>query len=107
MIRRHVHYYRIESRMQRGHSHEIKGYTEYVIGTDSFHFHFFSGICTYRDHTHSYSGITGMPIKAACGHYHKITCLLDRELKHEHRVNGFSSEDIDWAKGKETGRAFT
>lgn len=107
MVYRHAHYFKIDSKLVQGHLHYIKGYTEYVIGTESFHFHLFIGISTYTDHTHGYSGITGLPVKSEKqGHYHKIQGVLESDGKHEHEFKGYTFEEISYSKGKETREAF-
>ena len=89
MIYRHTHYFKVDSKIVRGHFHHVTGYTEYVIGTESFHFHLYIGISTYTDHTHNYSGITGLPIKSENGHYHKIQGMLECAAEHEHKFKGY------------------
>jgi len=106
LIYRHTHYFKVDSKIVRGHFHHVVGYTEYVIGTESFHFHIYIGISTYTDHTHNYSGITGLPIKTENGHYHKIQGILECTDDHEHKFKGYTSEEISYSKGKETREAF-
>ncbi|HOJ12093.1 MAG TPA: YmaF family protein [Clostridiales bacterium] len=106
MIYWHIHYFKIDSKLMHGHLHRIAGYTEYVIGTEKFHFHFYSGVSTYTDHTHYYSGITGLPVKTENGHYHKIQGLLESNGFHEHKFSGNTYEELTYTHGKETREAF-
>ncbi len=102
---RHVHHFKIESVLIRGHYHRLVGYTEYFIGAGRFHFHFYSGVSTYTDHTHYFSGITGLPIKTENGHIHKMEGLLEINNFHEHKFSGHTFEEISYSKGNETSEA--
>lgn len=89
----HTHKYKFESQMSNGHNHRLLGYAGNMVGVDSFHFHFYYGVCSYRDHTHYFRGITGMPIKTEKGHIHKMEGLLETNCLHEHEFGGYTFED--------------
>lgn len=95
----HLHKYKFESFTANGHKHTLSGYTEGMMGIDSLHFHFFSGISSYSHHTHYYSGMTGLPIKTENGHKHKIEGILDQNQSHEHPYSHYSQEDTAFRPG--------
>ena len=96
----HIHDFRFNCDTNKGHNHRITNYTESHIGFNIFHFHYFSGICTYRGHTHYYSGITGFPTRTANGHIHKIEGVLEITNLHEHHFSGFTGEEIQLNTGR-------
>lgn len=102
----HVHYFKFDSKTKKGHKHKIVGYAENTLGTNSFHFHFFYGVSTYSNHTHYYSGITGMPVKTENGHIHKMEGILESNDLHEHMFRGLTFEEISYISGKACGKAF-
>jgi hypothetical protein len=92
----HLHKYKFESMMSKDHKHRISGYSEGMIGINSFHFHFFNGISSYKNHTHYYSGITGFSIKTENGHKHKIEGTLEANNMHEHKFSNYTNEDVSY-----------
>jgi hypothetical protein len=88
------------------HKHRIIGYTDKVIGINSFHFHSFYGISSYCSHTHYFSGITGLPIKTENGHIHHIESILESNVQHEHVFSGHTSEDIEYTSSKAANQAY-
>jgi hypothetical protein len=96
---RHVHHFKIESSLSLAHYHRLIGYTEYVIGTGRFHFHFYSGISTYTNHTHYFSGVTGLPLRTENGHIHKMEGMLETNNSHKHRFSGCTFEEVSYTKG--------
>jgi hypothetical protein len=96
----HIHHYKIDSKTKKGHKHKIYGYADTMVGTAKFHFHFFYGVSAYADHTHYYSGITGMPFKTSNGHIHKMEGLLESNELHEHLFWGHTFEEISYIPGK-------
>ncbi|MDP4091844.1 MAG: YmaF family protein [Bacillota bacterium] len=102
----HMHKYRFESEISNSHKHRIVGYTDRVIGIATFHFHSFYGISSYDNHTHYFSGITGLPIKTENGHIHRIEGILEVNVQHEHSYAGNTMEDVAYKAGKLTQEAF-
>jgi hypothetical protein len=92
----HLHKYRFESNLSKEHKHRLIGYCEGMIGINSFHFHFFNGISSYKNHTHYYSGVTGFPIKTENGHKHKIEGILEANNMHEHKYSSYTNEDVTY-----------
>ena len=102
----HMHKYRLDSELSNGHKHKITGYTDRVIGISAFHFHSFYGISSYDNHTHYFSGITGLPIKTENGHIHKMEGLLENNSMHEHAYAGHTYEDVAYNSGKLNREAY-
>lgn len=102
----HIHHFKFDSKMKRGHKHRIIGYADTMIGTNKLHFHFFYGVSTYTDHTHYYSGITGIPIKTDNGHIHKMEGILESMHLHEHKFSGHTFEEISYISGKAYSKAY-
>lgn len=96
----HIHKYKFDSKAERGHTHKILGYAGGMVGINSIHFHFFHGVSSYNDHTHYFSGITGMPIKTENGHIHKMDGVLENNRLHEHFYNGYTFEEISYISGR-------
>lgn len=92
----HMHKYKFESDLSNGHKHRLTGYCDGMIGINSFHFHFFNDISSYKNHTHYYSGITGFSIKTENGHKHRIEGFLEANNGHEHKFKSFTNEDITY-----------
>ncbi len=101
----HLHEFNIESDMVNGHNHRILGFTESTVGFNLLHFHYFWGICSYRGHTHYFSGFTGLPVKTENGHIHRIEGLLEMNNLHEHRFTGYTREEVHYISKKVTGTA--
>lgn len=101
MMRFHLHKYKIESELAKGHKHKLFGYAGNMLGLNSFHFHFFYGVCSYDNHTHYFSGITGMPVKTEFGHIHKIEGTLESNVLHMHKFEGYTNEDISYFSSKQ------
>jgi len=95
-MRFHMHKYKFESADERVHKHRIMGYAGNMFGVGSFHFHFFYGVCSYDNHTHYFSGITGMPFKTENGHVHKMEGILEKNNLHEHKFEGFTFEELSY-----------
>ncbi len=102
----HIHKYKLDSDMKNMHKHRIIGYTEKIIGINSFHFHSFYGISSYSNHTHYFSGITGLPIKTENGHIHHIEGVLEANAQHEHSFSGQTSEDIEYTAKRTVNEAY-
>lgn len=92
----HAHKYKLDSAMTKGHNHRLLGYTDCSIGLNFLHFHFFYGVCSYNDHTHYYSGFTGIPIKTENGHIHKIEGILQTNIHHKHPFSSYTFENIEY-----------
>lgn len=90
----HSHTYKIDCNMTDKHNHTISGYTDYLFGVNTLHFHYFFGTTSYKGHTHYYSSTTGMPIKTENGHIHKMDGLLELNNLHQHQYNGYTFEDV-------------
>lgn len=102
----HIHKYSFESDLLNCHNHKIYGYTKNMLGINIFHFHYFYGVCSYLNHTHYYSGITGMPIRTENGHIHKIEGILELNNLHEHEFSDYTFEDIEYISTKFLRRAY-
>lgn len=89
----HLHRFEVESAFTGIHMHIINGYVKNPFGFNRFHFHFYYGVSSYLDHTHHFSGITGMPIKTENGHIHKIEGILEKSNFHIHKFKGYTFED--------------
>ncbi len=100
-MRFHLHKYKLECQITKGHSHRMIGYAGNMIGVGSFHFHFFYGVSSYDNHTHYFSGITGMPVKTENGHIHRMEGLLENNILHEHEFKGYTFEDISYYSSKQ------
>ncbi|MCX7841617.1 MAG: YmaF family protein [Clostridia bacterium] len=92
----HIHEYNFDSKIANGHNHRILGYTEGIIGFNMFHFHYYWGICSYTGHTHYFSGFTGLAAKTENGHIHRIEGSLEPNIQHEHKLTGFTSEEVNY-----------
>ena len=90
----HMHKYKFESELTGDHKHRLTGFTEGMVGINSFHLHYFNGISSYNNHTHYYTGMTGFPIKTKNGHMHRIEGILETNNMHEHKFNSFTQEDV-------------
>lgn len=101
----HMHNYKIECEMNGGHKHTVRGYCESMIGAGVLHFHVYYGVSSYTDHTHYFSGMTGMPIKTENGHIHKVEGTLEVNSEHEHDFKGHTFEEISYISGKSLGWA--
>lgn len=102
----HLHRYKSDSEIAKGHKHNIYGQTDYMIGINSFHFHYYYEISSYNGHTHYYSGITSLPIKTINGHIHKIEGMLEFNNNHQHKYNIFTFEDVESLTGRKKNQAF-
>jgi hypothetical protein len=102
----HMHRFKFDSGISRGHMHKVRGMTEYMIGFNNFHFHVFSGVSSYTSHTHYFSGISGLPIKTENGHIHKMDGILESNNGHEHEYNNYSFEEISYISGKSYGEVY-
>lgn len=105
-MRYHLHKFKLDSEAASFHKHRIIGITETTIGFSGFHFHFFYGISSYTNHTHYFSGATGLPIKTENGHVHKMESVLELNSGHEHRFNGYTFEEISYISGRIFREAF-
>ncbi|MDP4181222.1 MAG: YmaF family protein [Bacillota bacterium] len=102
----HIHEYKIDSKSTNGHKHKIKGYTDSMLGINSFHIHFFYGVSSYNNHTHYFAGYTGFPIKTSNGHIHKIDDILEPNNMHEHLLTGYTYEDVAYITSHRLKGAF-
>lgn len=100
-MRFHLHKYKFECQSAKGHCHRMIGYAGNMIGVGSFHFHFFYGVSSYDNHTHYFSGITGMPVKTENGHIHRMEGFLECNSLHEHEFKGYTFEDISYYSSKQ------
>lgn len=96
MIKKHTHKYKFDCKMVKGHVHNVLGYTESTIGIGSLHLHVFSGVSSYTDHTHYFSGVTGLPIKTENGHIHRMQGILEFNDMHEHNFEGYTFEEVSY-----------
>ena len=103
----HSHSYKLNCDMINGHNHKIHGIVENTIGLGGFHFHCFSGVSSYRNHTHYFSGFTGLAVKTENGHIHKMDGYLESNSSHEHKYSGYTSEEVSYISGKIYGEALT
>lgn len=92
----HLHKFSFESDTINGHKHKLTGYAGNMLGIGNYHFHFFYGVCSYDNHTHYFSGITGMPEKTENGHIHKMEGILESYNLHNHDYKGFTFEEISY-----------
>lgn len=92
----HIHKYRFDSKTTNSHTHTLIGYTDQMIGVNMFHFHFYSGICTYNGHTHYFSGVTGAPVRTEHGHIHKMEGILEQNILHEHKFSHYTFENVGY-----------
>lgn len=93
----HMHKYKFDCNVVNGHNHKLLGYAGNMIGIDGFHFHCYYGVTSYNNHTHYFSGITGLPIKTENGHVHRMEGLLESNSLHEHKFSGYTLEDISYS----------
>lgn len=96
----HLHKFKFDSSETNMHKHKIMGYTNNMVGVNTIHFHAFYGISSYDNHTHYFSGITGLPVKTPNGHMHKIEGMLEINNLHDHQMNGYTFEDVAYTPGK-------
>lgn len=104
-MRYHAHKYKLDSGLKNLHKHRIIGVAEKMFGFGSVHFHLYYGISSYTDHTHYFSGFTGLPVKTEHGHIHKMEGCLELNLNHEHEFKGYTFEEISFISGKAFGEA--
>jgi len=102
----HMHRFKLESRISNNHKHKMLGYTDNMIGINSFHMHYYYGITSYNGHTHYYSGLTGLPVKTENGHIHKIEGVVEFNNMHDHKYADYTNEDIEYIPGKKTKEAY-
>jgi len=63
-------------------------------------------VCSYNDHTHYFSGITGIPVKTTNGHIHRMEGVLELNNNHTHKFSNYTSEEISYTKGKVQIKAY-
>jgi hypothetical protein len=102
----HLHKYKFSSEVSKGHKHNIYGRTDYMIGINYFHFHYYCEISSYCGHTHYFSGITGLPIKTKNGHIHKIEGILEFNNNHQHKYSNYTFEDIESLTQKKISQSY-
>ncbi|HHW47452.1 MAG TPA: hypothetical protein GXX14_02410 [Clostridiaceae bacterium] len=102
----HIHKFKFDCSEKKAHSHKIRGCTEGMIGINNFHLHFFYGTSTYTNHTHYFSGVTGLPIKTENGHIHKMEGVLETNNMHEHKYSGHTFEEVSYISGKAYGETY-
>lgn len=95
-MKNHMHDFKFDAEVSNYHTHSIAGYTDLMIGVYPMHFHYFSGISTYKNHTHYFSGYTGLPIKTENGHVHKISGSLEYKNYHSHKYNNYTYEEVSY-----------
>jgi hypothetical protein len=101
-MRFHLHKYKIETEIIKGHKHRLFGYAGNMLGLESFHFHFFYGVCSYDNHTHYFSGVTGMPVKTENGHVHRMDGILETNISHQHSYDGYTTEEISYFSSRQS-----
>jgi len=101
----HIHKFKFDTEFSCGHTHRVYGLTDNMLGISVFHFHFFYGVSSYNDHTHYYSGFTGLPIKTKNGHIHKIEGTLELNNSHEHKFTNYTHEEISYTQDSSTQEA--
>lgn len=92
----HIHKYNFESKTTSRHNHNMIGYTDNMIGIETFHIHSYYGISSYNGHTHYFSGFTSLPIKTENGHIHKIDGMLELTSNHQHIYRNYTDEDVEY-----------
>ncbi|HHV60204.1 MAG TPA: hypothetical protein GXX49_07975 [Clostridiaceae bacterium] len=92
----HIHDFKFDAEISNCHTHSVAGYTDCMLGVNALHFHYFSGISTYKNHTHHFSGYTGPPIKTENGHVHKISGYLESRSFHSHKFNNYTYEEVSY-----------
>jgi len=97
---RHAHNYRFDSYKVNGHTHRLLGYTEYNFPLLFTHVHFYRGVCSYNEHTHYFSGFTGLPVRTENGHRHKMSGILAECRCHEHKYCHYTSENVEYTGKK-------
>ena len=102
----HLHKFKVECEIEKSHKHRMTGFTENMIGINSFHFHYFYGISSYSNHTHYYSGVSGLPVKTKNGHVHKLEGLFEVNGTHDHKYNDYTFEDIEYIPKKLINEAY-
>jgi hypothetical protein len=102
----HMHKYKFESDVVNCHPHRLTGYASHMLGVHGLHFHFFYGVSSYNNHTHYFSGITGMPVKTENGHVHKMEGVLEFNSQHEHGFLGYTFEEVSYISGKGYGEIY-
>ncbi len=100
-----MHKYKFDSEVSQFHKHRVAGMAEKMFGIGKFHFHLYYGTSSYTNHTHYFSGVTGLPIKTENGHIHKLESLLEFNSEHEHTFSGHTFEEISYISGKAFGEA--
>jgi len=95
-MKSHMHKFKFDCRLSDGHNHRLLGYASGMVGIGSFHFHFYYGVSSYRNHTHYFCGVTGMPHKTENGHIHKMEGILEYNDSHEHVYKGYTFEEISY-----------
>lgn len=98
---KHAHRYKFELNDKNSHSHRLMGFTEYSIGIGFFHMHYYTGVCSYSGHTHTYTGYTSLPIKTKNGHYHKMQGLLEFKNNHGHCYLNYTQENVEYTGKQE------
>lgn len=96
----HSHKFRFECNISNNHKHRLSGYTENMLGVSGLHIHHFYGVSSYNGHTHYYAGISGLPVRTANGHVHKIEGILEFNDLHEHKFCGMTFEDVGYITKK-------
>lgn len=103
----HMHKYKFDCKFSNGHKHNVSGYAETMVGIGSIHVHFFYGTSSYTNHTHYFSGITGLPVKTENGHIHRMEGVLELNDMHEHNYDGYTFEEILYISGEAHNHACT
>lgn len=102
----HMHKYKFDTTESGHHKHTLSGYTDYMLGINNFHIHYYFGISSYLGHTHYYSGITGLPVKTENGHVHKMEGMVETNTLHEHKYSNQTHEDTAYIQNGLSGEAF-
>lgn len=94
----HLHKFKFDTLAAQGHIHRVYGRTENMVGISNLHFHYYCGISAYCNHTHYFSGFTGLPIKTENGHIHRIEGIVEINNLHEHTYSNYTWEEIEYIK---------
>jgi len=95
-----MHEFRFDTDPSNSHTHRLVGYTDYMFGIGSLHFHFYCGTTSYLTHTHYFTGTTGLPIKTSRGHIHKMQGYVETNNYHKHKYSNFTFEDCAYNTDK-------
>lgn len=102
----HAHKFKFDCEMSNLHLHKVTGIADKTFGFGNLHFHYYYGVSSYTDHTHYFSGVTGLPVKTANGHVHRMDGQLEINSMHLHSYKGETFEEIAYTPRKLQGEAY-